>query len=273
MSEHAFDWRHDLEDWPLLKALPDETSVLQLVGGYDEITLDPRQILKTENQGSQGSCRGHSGSTGAEWIRVIATHEFPFQLSRAMMYYETQRVDNIRGDRGSTIMGGVKVLRDVGLCREDLWPYPRSYDPTRPTNWAAVVADAAIHKVTTANQMKSYDGVRAWLGSGQGYVDCGISWSSAYAQPIVERYSGGNGGHAIALITLSKRKDNQGRPYVWMLNSHGNGSGVNGWSEWSPSFVESAIRSQNNAFVGLSDMPHIKPRSFSLGDLKASLRI
>jgi len=261
MTQQWHDWRHDRERWDVLQDLQDDSAVLELVGSYDEVPLDPRKVLRCENQGPVGSCRGHSGSTGAEWIRVLATREVGIELSPAWLYYETQRIDGIRGDRGSTIMGGVKLLQDRGIPLLSLWPYKPRYDNTRPANWQAIEADAAKHKIATAKRMTAYDGVRAWLGSGQGYVDCGIPWSSAYARPVVESFGGGNGGHAIALIALSERKDSQGRPYVWMFNSHGERSGVNGWSEWSPRFVEDAIKARSGVFVGLSDMPAVKPRS------------
>lgn len=254
------DWRSDLERWDDIAALADDAEVLALVGSYEELPFDPRAVLRCENQGPVGSCRGFSGSTGSEWIRTLATREIGVQLSPAWMYYMAQAEDRITGDRGSTIMGGVKVLQERGICRNDLWPYKPRYDNTRPSNWQEVLEDAAKHKIGRANRITSYDGVRAWLGSGQGYVDCGIPWSSAFAKPVVERFGGGNGGHAIALIYLSERKDSQGRPFVWMFNSHGERSGVNGWSEWSPDFIEAAIRSRSGVFVGLSDMPNVKPR-------------
>lgn len=256
-------WRNDLEDWKGVSELPDDQPLLALMGSYNEQKLDPRQVLKCENQGSQGSCRGHSGSTLAEWIHAIATGTIGMQLSRAMMYYETQRIDGIRGDRGATIMGGIKLLRETGVCREELWKYPPQYNNARPSNFSEVLQDAATHKVVTSRRCSSYDAVRVHLGSGQGGVDVGIQWRQEYASPIVERFSGGGGGHAIAVVCLSERLDNQGRPYVWMFNSHGMRSGVNGWSEWSPTFVESAIRSPGSVFVAVSDMPNVKPREFT----------
>lgn len=270
-----YDWHYEREDWQALKDLPDETAIVSLMrsASYQEIALDPRKILKCENQGSQGSCRGHSGSTGSEWIRVLATKEFDVQLSRAMMYYETQRIDRLSGDVGSTIMGGVKLLQQTGLCIESLWPYPARYNNARPANYQQVLESAAAHKIKTATRLSTYDGIRAFLGSGQGYVDTGIAWSSAYARPVVEKWVGGNGGHAICLPNLSERKDSNGDPYVWMFNSHGESSGVAGWSEWSPAMVRAAVQQRMSVFVGLSDMPNIKPREFTLNDLKKLLRV
>jgi hypothetical protein len=270
-----YDWHIEREDWEAFRALKDDAEVIALMnsGVYREIALDPREVLRCEKQGSQGSCRGHSGSTGSEWIRILATHEVDVQLSRAMMYYETQRIDRLSGDVGSTIMGGVKLLAEVGLCEEKLWPYPPRYNNARPANYQAVLENAAIHKVKTSRRITSYDGIRAFLGSGQGYVDCGIPWSSRYAAPVVEQWVGGNGGHAIGLFVLSERKDSQGRPYVWMFNSHGEASGVVGWSEWAPAMVEQAMRQQMSVFVGLSDMPNVTPREFTIEDAKKALRI
>ena len=257
-------WRNDLEDWDAVNRMECIDTELMAMSTVDEVTLDPRQILTCHNQGPVGSCRGHSGSTIAEWIRVLITREIPaLELSRAFMYYETQRIDGIRGDRGSTILGGTKLLLEVGIPPESLWPYKPVYNPTRPSNWNEILEESKPHKIVRQVRLQTYDALRAFLGTGQGGVDCGIQWSSAYAKPVVERYSGGGGGHAIALPTLSERKDSQGRPYVWMFNSHGERSGVAGWSEWSANFIEGAMKNRGNIFVGLTDMPNIEPRTFT----------
>lgn len=267
-------WRNDLEDWDAVNRMECIDDELMAMSTGDEVALDPRQILTCHNQGPVGSCRGHSGSTIAEWIRVLITRQVPaLELSRAFMYFETQRVDGIRGDRGSTIMGGVKLLKETGIPPEKLWPYKSVYDPTRPNNWSEILEESKPHRIVREVRLQSYDALRAFLGTGQGGVDCGIMWSSAYARPVVERYNGGGGGHAIALPTLSERKDAQGRPYVWMFNSHGERSGVMGWSEWSPAFVQAAMQARGNVFVGLSDMPHVKPRGISLDELKRTLKV
>jgi hypothetical protein len=122
------DWAIEYENWKFLNEIPDVPEELGfLAASVGNQTLDPRKVLKTENQARMSSCRGHSGSTGGEWLRTLATGEIGFQLSRMMMYVETQRIDGITGDRGSTIAGGLQLLENVGLCREELWPYPSAY--------------------------------------------------------------------------------------------------------------------------------------------------
>lgn len=268
------DWARDYEDFDFLHSLPVADDEMRLMAGeYEEGRLDPKEVLKTEDQRNMGSCRGHSGSTGLEWIRSIATGQPSQQLSRMMMYVETQRRDGITRDAGSTIGNGIKQMMQVGICDEVLWPYPSRYTQQRPSNWQEVLENASPKKVASAKQIKSYDAARVFLGSYQGFIDTGISWRQSYAAPVVESFSGGSGGHAIALICLSERTDSRGRPYIWMLNSHGLNSGVRGWSEWSPTFVEQALRHNWSEFIAVSDMPEAKPRKFSLDDWKAKLRI
>lgn len=264
-------WRFDLENYEGLAALANEQETLNLVGSYEEVTLDPRKLLKCENQGSQGSCRGHSGSTNLEWLYILATGE-TIQLSQAMCYYETQRLDNIRGDSGSTIYNGIILMKTKGLCTYPRWPYPPRYDNTRPADFEGVLREAATYRVGRDVRLSTYEGIRTHIGSGQGGVDLGIAWDQSYASPVVTEYRGGRGGHAIGLFALSERKDRQGRPFVWMFNSHGTRSGVDGWSEWSPSFIEGALSYRGNVFVGLSDMPHVKPREWKIEDTKAKLK-
>ena len=274
MSGHIGGWLHDEEDVEYLNALPNESSVLAMRGTYNEVKVDPRAVMKIENQGSVGSCQGHALSSCVELCYYIATGDLTRQLSRAYAYYETQRIDNISGDRGSTISGGIKLATTRGIPREELYKYTGRYDARRPANWAEIEADALQHKIGQSYRMQSYDGVRTFLGSGQGGISIGISWSGEVDRPIVNSFSGtGGGGHAIALLGLSERLDSAGRPFVWMLNSWGAGWGNKGWAEWSPTAIEQMLRHRYTACFGLSDMPNVKPREFSLEDMRKGLEI
>ena len=174
----------------------------------------------------------------------------------------------------STISGGSKLATTKGICREELWKYSGRYDARRPSNWAEIEADAAQHKVGQSYRMESYDGVRTFLGSGQGGISIGISWSGEVDRPIVNSFSGaGGGGHAIALLGLSERLDSSGRPFVFMLNSWGTSWGNSGWAEWAPNALEQMLRHRATACFGLSDMPNVKPREFTLEDMRKGLEI
>jgi len=143
----------ELEDQEYIRSLSRETNVLAMRGTYNEVRLDVRSLAIVENQGGQGACAGHSLSSVMEWIYVVLHGEAKWmQLSRAMGYYEAQKLSGIRGDRGSTISAGVKLAIDTGLCREELWRYPRSYNPARPSDYSAVLADAKTTQSAAARR-------------------------------------------------------------------------------------------------------------------------
>jgi hypothetical protein len=274
MSGHIGGWIQEREDKNFLDSLPGESAVLAMRGTYNEVKIDPRAVMHIENQGQVGACQGHALSSVCELCYYIATGDVKLQLSRQYAYIETQRIDGISGDNGSTISGGIKLATTKGIPREELWKYPGRYDNRRPSNWSEIETDAANYRIGQSYQMTTYDGVRTFLGSGQGGISIGISWGSEVDRPIVESFSGrGSGGHAISLLALSDRSDSSGRPYVWMMNSWGQSWGQKGWAEWSPNAVESMLRNSATACFGMSDMPNVKPREYTLDNLKKDLRI
>ena len=58
-----------------------------------------------------------------------------------------------------------------------------------------------------------------------------------------------------------------------MLNSWGANWGNAGWSEWAPAAIEQMLRHRFTECIGLSDMPNVKPREYSLETLKKDLRV
>jgi C1A family cysteine protease len=254
--------------------LAPEEPVMAMRGHYEEIAIDPRKFMKVENQGRVGSCQGQSISSCVEWCYAIATGGEKIQLSRAYGYYETQRIDGISGDNGSTIQSGIKLATEYGICREELWTYSGQYDPRRPKPIEELRADAANYKIGKTYRLTTYESIRTFLGSGQGAVSLGITWNSSVDAGIVNNYSGAQGGgHAISLYTISERKDSSGRPFLWMMNSWGTQWGQSGWSEWSPSAVEQMLRGRWSVFVGVSDMPNVKPRELNTEEWKRGLRV
>jgi hypothetical protein len=130
------------------------------------------------------------------------------------------------------------------------------------------------YRVGQSYRMTTYDGIRTFLGSGQGGISIGISWGGEMDRAVVNSFSGsGGGGHAIALLALSERKDSSGRPFIWMQNSWGTNWGNKGWSEWAPQAVEQMMRHRFTACFGLSDMPNLKPRELDLDAWQKGLRV
>jgi len=259
------------EDREFLQSLSGGEEILKLVGHYQEQSLDPRQLIRIENQANMGSCAGHSLSSNLEWIYCLATQGQIVQLSRMAGYILAQDEDGIRSDAGSTVGGGVKVALRGGLPEEKLWPYPSSYTRQKPNNeWHE---NAKQYRIERAIKITSFEQWQTWLGSGQGGIHTGISWGNSMNKAVVETFSPGGGGHSIAALCLSDRTNAQGERYSWIANSWSQSFGTNGWQEWSPTAVRQMLQHQFTEFVGMSDMPNVKPRTFSLDDLKKSLRI
>ena len=276
MNQPLFSgWRRDDEDWNIIRAMPgiDDLDPMMRARGYEYATVDPRKALKVEDQGQQGACQGHAVSTCTEWAHIIQMGSNNLQLSRAYGYYESQRIDSISGDSGSTITGGCKLASTTGIPEERLWPYPGSYNSRRPGGWSQILTNALMYKIGKTYRLRTYKDISQFLGAGQGGINIGMSWGSSMNKPVVENFQPGGGGHAISLISMSERTDSNGDHYVWMLNSWGKRFGNDGWSEWAPRAVRKIMDHNFSVAIGLSDLPNISPRPWDLDRWQKELRV
>lgn len=247
-------YRIDLERRDLLEAGSTGIDFDGLMRGFAEPEeIDPRSYHKTENQGSVGSCQGHDLSTCVEHCYHVAVGEVK-QFSRAYAYYATQVIDGISGDQGSTIEGGVRLAKERGLPPEENWPYNGQYDPRPPGGWQAQYEAAAPWKIRSHTVLRSYADVYRYLASGVGAVTIGTAWGLNPQNGVCESFNPGGGGHATPFLGYSKRKDSQGRKYLWKLNSWGNGWGINGWAEIAPRAVDQMFGHQFTVMIGVSDL-------------------
>ncbi len=169
------------------------------------------------NQSMQSSCRGHSLAANARLCYRMAAgtidldedgteNEANLQddFSPDYAYYESQRANNIRGDNGATISGGIPVGQ-AGLVREIDMPYTVAYDPGRVT--AALREKAKQFPMRRYTKLDDVDAVFDWVGSGQGGLDWGKVWPLPFVKGcLVKGLSRGarGGGHATAGGTLIK---------------------------------------------------------------------
>lgn len=267
-------WRIDLENFDELFGMKGEDEVMALCGSYNEVAFDPRQLLVVENQGSMGSCQGNSISSGCEWLYILATGKTDVQLSRAYGYYRSQMKDGLLGrDAGSTINSGIWVATQLGIPLESEWKYSDRYNPKPPKPWEVLDTLGSNFKIGKSIRLTTYDAIRTFLGAGIGMVHIGIPWNSSTDRAVVDSFNpNGGGGHSIGLYSLSDRKDNQGRPYIFMMNSWGKNWGNEGWAEWSPRSIEQMLQARFSVFIGISEMPNVKPREWKLDDIKKKVK-
>lgn len=235
--------------------------------------VDPRKhpsygsgFLRTENQGSIGSCAGNALTECAEYSWTIETGRV-MQFCRMFAYLETQKKDGIRGDRGSTISGGTKVARDVGFCPEaDSKPYPSRY-PGHSWSTGEMREAAKRYRMGSHTVLRNPDEAKAYIGDGLGIVQIGIRWGrsmSPDSRGCISSFRVGGGGHSVVLagyVPDSVVGVRSGDGYWFLMkNSWGTRWGIEGWAYVAPKAVNSMMRSSYSSFVGRSDMGNPEPR-------------
>lgn len=203
-------------------------------------TTDAAELAKPEDQRQVNSCGGHGGTTAFERCYELSTG-VRVQFSRMYLYLRGKAQDQIRGDNGMTISGGIKQMREGGICTEALFPYPGRYLENIP---AGADAEAKQYLLGSAIDATA-DGdpnelAQRYLGHNMGAFYNGCAWTRAMANPVhgvIEEWttpSRADGGHAWAFVGLSPRQDARGRFYYWLANSHSIQWGNGGFAELSP---------------------------------------
>lgn len=255
--EYGLGWRVDLEDRGQLYAGALDASFLQESAAFmapDEI--DHRGWLRVENQGRMGSCSGHAVTTDQEILWYLATGGQTVQLSRMLGYLAGQKCCGLLGsDQGATITGSIRGAREIGCCLEEVFPYPGQYTSHIPQ---AALDAAKSHLCAQHAVLRSYDDCFRWLATGTGVIEIGITWDSTLANNtsgVIDRLGGQvYGGHALAVVGYSKRVDDRGRKFLWMVNSHGRGWGREGWAEVAPALFDRWGQTRNSELIGLTDI-------------------
>ena len=248
MTQILDNCRLDLEDRSLLQRLPELPAEFLTYSRPAEVGVDWH---KPENQGPIGSCQGNDLTSCAERLQFVRTRDKAkvVQLSRIFAYLATQKIDGLlgRGDVGSTITGGCKLLLTSGAPPEELTSYPSSY-PSR----------SSIERILSAENYKAgepYKAVSTWkvpedpeesmnfIGGG-GAISIGIAWYSGLIprDRIVKSFSpsGRTGGHAMAVLGYTTGGN------LVAVNSHGDGK-----YEITPNAWRQIVRHQRSACVGL----------------------
>lgn len=252
--------------------IPEDPAVLSLrlaeqiempvcAGSVDEKLWDePPSWNRIEYQRRTNMCAVNAGTTAAEVIEYQKTGQL-VQRSRNYLYARSAKYCGIYSDSGRTLGSVIQAFKQDGCPPEDMYPFDGSYNPRVP---AGCDKAAQEFKLTTTIDVRSggYNSVRTLIGQNMGTVLMASYWPFRYWDGYrVERYQPtGSQGHAEAFVFLSSKLDANGRPYVWLANSHSEQAQHNGYSLWSPDAIDELLSGDTWGITGLSDMTTPQPR-------------
>lgn len=211
--------------------------LLSCRAAYPQFNAYANPFSRLTNQRAIGSCQGVSLGhiTQIECVQQFSQH---VRFSGMQAYVESQNIDGIRGDRGSTLAAGQKVAATIGIVREKDWPYPDRYSTQPPPGYE----QAPRVFINSSKRVKDADLIWDLLAASSA-IHMGVSWGRCFEANICTQWRRPvSGGHAVLLYGLVEGSDN-----AWLHNSWGPGFGVNGRVQVTKEFIKQTIRNDRYA--------------------------
>jgi C1A family cysteine protease len=193
------------------------------------------------DQGQISSCTSNSLGAAFEYEQKKQGLT-DFTPSRLFIYYNERLIENsVSADSGAALSDGIKVLTDIGVCPESIWPYDVSKYADMPTDIA--FTDAKPHKILGSKPVPvSIHGIKTMINMGypvafgfsvfdsfqsQRMADTGIMTMPARTEQLL-------GGHAVMMIGYSDTMQaGHHTGFIKVRNSWGDKWGQKG-SFWMP---------------------------------------
>jgi hypothetical protein len=205
----------DLRDWIY------EPALIQL-----KKRLDYPGDLKILNQFSSGACTGFALAAAINLL--YSRYQKDTRVSPRMIYEMAKRNDEWPGEDydGSSLRGAIKGWRNMGVCREDYWPFRMSRKGELTVSRAK---EARNHTVGAYYRLKpEISHYHAALNEAGVIVVSSRVHSGWDAPPNgrIKKQDKVDGGHAFAVVGY----DDKG---FWLQNSWTEGWGLNGMAHWT----------------------------------------
>ncbi|MGA5676163.1 C1 family peptidase [Bacillus bombysepticus] len=182
-----------------------------------------------------GSCTANAIVSGLREYLLLQSGR-PFTcLSRLFLYYHEREIEgHIQEDNGASVRDGMDVLKNIGVCPEDDFPYTENFRD-KPTSKAE--SDAALYKIGAYYRIQDLSGLKAALAHGlvivlsfavptsfrsEEVIKTGIVPISGTDDVIIE--DGHQAGHAVCAVGYDDDKQT-----VIIRNSWGKGWGDKGY--------------------------------------------
>lgn len=212
--------------------------------------------LRIRQQLQTNSCEGHASTHAAIQAAYCQSGQV-YDLSPWFSYLMAQKMGgNFGRDNGAYLGAGCKAAQEIGYAPEKLVPNKGYYYTQIP---AEAMAEASKVKALHTVDIESggYDALRLLLGQQMGAGVFAVNWPIGKdGDGNVSQYRPlGGGGHAMAWIALSTKKDSHGRPWVWCANSHPSFTTY----LMSPTAVQQIVDEDSWGCWGVSTMSVMKP--------------
>lgn len=172
-------------------------------------SVDLREYCSpVEDQSITNSCVSQALIGNLEFLEKKETGVHT-DLSRMFTYYTTRVFEcDSKHDRGSQIRDGIKVLKQYGVCKEELHPFTYGTHSLKPSQEA--FEDAKTRKITEYYRLENVEDMLECLQQGFPVV-CAIrlfqSFENSFSNGVVEMPNVGEvtrGLHAVMLVGFSR---------------------------------------------------------------------
>lgn len=209
----------------------------------EKVDLTPH-MPPVRNQGFRGTCVAHSVTAYREYL--LGDQSTGANLSEQFLYCEAKQRDGFPGD-GTWIRVAMGVLKDVGICREETWPYNPNPNPANigqgpvPANAETEANGFKVVDITCLNATW-VDTLRQAIAGGLP-VSFGVKVYTSMQRPNSYRVGDVRlplpgerslGGHAMLAVGYEDDPEVPGGGYFIVRNSWGEAFGHDG--EVSPGY-------------------------------------
>lgn len=195
-----------------------------------------------EQQGNLGSCTAQALVGALEFLELQSEKSKKFfDLSRLFVYYnEREIMGTIMEDSGAMLRTGIKVLKNLGVCRETIWPYKIARFAEKPPD--NCYREAENHQVTAYQRLHTLVEMKACLAMGLPFVFGFAVYEHVMTESVrksgIIRLPRQNermiGGHAVMAVGYDDKKQK-----ITFRNSWGSEWGNAGYGSIPYGYLES----------------------------------
>lgn len=211
-------------DVPDNRDLMYQPALIELAKFIDPQVHTRRNIL---DQKSEGACTGFAVAAAINMLYQRAGQDI--QVSPRMLYEMAKRCDEWPGEDydGSSLRGAIDGWKNMGVCKDAMWPYRVGANKGSLT--IARAKDAREHTIGAYYRVRpEISHFHAALNE-VGVVAVSAKVHKGWDNPrdgVIEPHKNTNGGHAFILVGYNDKG-------FWIQNSWGKGWGDNGVALWS----------------------------------------